>query len=220
MSTRDMLIGLGLSLLIGLIGALPVAMVALLFGGAEVARDIYTLQAILLGGWLPLKFLVDAQIKGQSSFRLPKISLNQLSLFILMFGLGIIIFVMYFTTATAFLLGALTYSFTAGNLLIALLVGLIIQITYMVRGSMRERDLGVNNAVFVRMQDFGNSNFDIRIDPEQVRRQTPREQVAPLLNTPEDNLRDRSYDDTTSDQAPMTINIDPNTVSEQSDDNA
>lgn len=219
LSARDIVIGLGISLLIGLIGAIPFGMLALIFGGVDSARDIYILQAVLLGGWLPLKYLVDTQVKGQSSFRMPQINLNQLSLFVLMLGLMIIIPVMYFTTFTAFLFGALTYSLGGGSLAVALLVALAVQIGYMVRGSQREKAMGVNNSVFVRVQDFGSSNLNIQIDPEQVRRQSPREDVAPLLYSPEDTLRDRSQDDSDSEQV-MTINIDPNTVTEQSDDKA
>lgn len=219
-SIRDSIIALLISFAVGLIGAIPFGIIGLIFGGATGAQHIYWIQVAILSSWLPLKFLIDAQIRGQSNFRLPQISLNRLSLTIIMLGLMVIIPILYFTTFTAFLIAAVIYNVAGGNLIIGMLAGLMLQAVNIYRGTMREKQMGVNNSVFVRMQDFGNtSNFNIEIDPSQVKRQTPREDIAPTLYLPEDNLRIR--DETTlADDPPMTINIDPATIAETSDDDA
>ena len=214
---KNTLIALLISAGVGLAGAIPFAILGLIFGGADVARDIYILEALILGSWLPLKTIIDTQVKGQSTFRIPDIRLNSLSVFIVMVGFMIVIPILYFATFTAFLVGALLYSFAGNNLLLALVAGLFVQIANIYRGSLREKAMGTHNNIFMRVQDFSQSGFNVEIDPSQVRQQTPREDEPQVIYLPEDNLRDRSEDDL-SDEQPMTINIDPDSVSEQFDD--
>ncbi|MGB7341224.1 MAG: hypothetical protein WBC91_20165 [Phototrophicaceae bacterium] len=217
-SIRDSLIALLISLAVGLIGAIPFAILGFIFGGATTAQNIYLIEVALLSTWIPLKFIIDVQLRGQSTFRLPQINLNLLSLTIIMLGLMVIVPILYFTTFTAFLIAAVLYNVTGGNLLVGLITGLLVQATNIYRGTLREKQMGVNNGVFVRMQDFGNaSTFNIEIDPSQVTRQTPREEQAPILYLPEDNLRIRD-EQPFADEQPMTINIDPDRVAETSDD--
>ena len=217
-SLKNMLIGLVLFTAIGLVGAIPFIMLGLIFGNVDTARDIFILEALILGSWLPLKALIDTQIKGQFNFRLPNIRLSSLSLVIVFVGFMLIIPFLYAVTITAFLAGALLYAFTGGNLLLAVIAGLVVQVVNMVRGAQREKELGVGNNIFMRVQDMGKGNFDIAIDPADIKRQTPREDEAPILYLPEDNLRD--YEPPSTDETPMTITLDPEAMSEQADDEA
>lgn len=215
---KNSLVGLVLFTGIGLVGAIPFIMLGLIFGNIDTARDIFLLEALILGSWLPLKALIDTQIKGQFNFRLPNIRLSSLSLVIVLVGFMLIIPFLYAVTITAFLVGALLYALTGGNLLIAVLAGLAVQIVNMIRGAQREKELGVGNNIFMRVQDMGADNFDIAIDPENIKRQTPREDDAPVLYLPEDNLRD--YEPSPTDESPMTITLDSEAMSEQSDDDS
>lgn len=217
-SLKNSLIGLVLFIAIGLVGAIPFIMLGLIFGNVDTARDIFLLEALILGSWLPLKALIDTQIKGQFNFRLPNIRLSSLSLVIVLVGFMLIIPFLYAVTITAFLAGALLYALTGGNLLVAVFAGLAVQIVNMVRGAQREKELGVGNNIFMRVQDMGANNFDIAIDPESIKRQTPRQDDAPILYLPEDNLRD--YEPLATDETPMTITLDSEAMSEQSDDDA
>ena len=215
-SLKNILIALVVSAGVGLIGAIPFAILALIFGGVDAARDIYILEAVVLASWLPLKTIIDTQVKGQSSFRIPDISLNSLSLFIVMVGFMIIIPILYFATFMAFLVGALLYNFSGNSLALGLLAGLLVQAVNIYRGTQREKAMGTNNQIFMRVQNFSQSGFNVEIDPAQVKQHTPRDDEPQVIYLPEDNLRDRSQD--TIDETPMTFNIDPDTVSEQSDD--
>lgn len=216
-SLKDSFIVLLASIILGIMGAIPFGILAFIFGNAESARDMFILEAFLLASWFPIKFLVDLQTKGQSNFRLPDISLNQLSIFILIVAAIPLLILLYTSTFFSFVLAALAYRFTGGSILTALILGLGLQAMNIYRGSQREKAMGTMNNVFMRVQDINQGGFNINIDPSQVTQQTPHEDEAQLIYLPEDNLRERSYD-TLADDEPMTINIDPDSVSEQSDD--
>jgi len=215
-SLKDSLIVLLGSILLGIVGAIPFAMLAFIFGNADSARDMFILEALLLASWFPLKFLIDLQIKGQSNFRLPDISINQLSIFILIVAAIPLLLLLYTSTFFSFVVAALAYRFTGGGILTALILGMGLQAVNIYRGTQREKAMGTMNNVFMRVQDINEGGFNINIDPSQVAQQTPREDEPQVIYLPEDNLRDRSQ--ATFDEQPMTINIDPDTVSEQSDD--
>ena len=217
-SIKNSLIALLLFIGIGLVGAIPFIIIGLIFGNFQTAQHIYALEAIILASWLPIKALADSQIKGQFNFRLPNIRLSSVSLVIIFVGFVLIIPFLYAVTFSAFLAGALLYAFSGGNLVLAILAGLGMQTFNVVRGSQREKDSGVGNNIFMRVQDVGSSSFDISIDPESVQRQTPRQDEAPILYLPEDNLRDTKAE--IVDDTPMTITLDPDDVSEQHNDEA
>lgn len=213
---KSSLIGSLLFITIGLVGAIPFFMLGLIFGNVETGRNIYMLSAAILGSWLPLKILIDSQIKGQVNFRLPDIRLSSLSLMIIALGFMVIIPFLYFVTAGAFFVGALTYAFFGGNLLFAMAIALIMQTVSMIRGAQREKETGSRNNIFMRVQDFGSGGFDVSLDPETITRQEPRQADAPILYLPEDNLRD--YEPQATDDTPMTITLDPEALTEQDND--
>ncbi|GAB5490450.1 MAG: hypothetical protein Phog2KO_06650 [Phototrophicaceae bacterium] len=217
-SPKNILIALLLFIGIGLVGAIPFIMIGLIFGNFETAQNIYALEAIILASWLPIKALADSQIKGEFNFRLPNIRLSSVSLVIILVGFMLIIPFLYAVTFSAFLAGALGYAFSGGNLLVGILVALGMQTFNVVRGSQREKESGVGNNIFMRVQDVGSSGFDISIDPESIQRQTPRQDEAPILYLPEDNLRD--YEPEPVDETPITITLDPDNISEQGTDEA
>lgn len=218
-SLKDSLIVLLASLILGIIGAIPFGVLAFILGNADSARDMFILEALLLSSWFPIKFLIDLQVKGQSNFRLPNISFNQLSVFILLVAAIPLLILLYTSTFFSFLLAALAYRFTGGSILTAVILGLGLQAMNIYRGTQREKAMGTMNNVFMRVQDINQGGFNINIDPSEVTQQTPREDEPQVIYLPEDNLRERSYDTLADDEA-MTINIDPDTVSEQSDDEA
>ncbi|MGJ3239599.1 MAG: hypothetical protein ACFE0Q_12895 [Anaerolineae bacterium] len=215
---KDIILASLASLMLGLIGAIPFAILGLIFGGADTARDIYLLEMLVIASWLPLKIMMDQQVKGESVFRLPQISLNQLSLFIVLFASLVLMPVMYVMTIIPFLIGALVYALF-NSLPIAILTALIVQGINLYQGAVREKAMGSNNQFFVRMQDFSQGGFDFQIDPDQVRQQTPREDDAPVLYLPEDSLRDRNADDDRhADEPPITITIPPDSLTDTDDD--
>lgn len=218
-SLKDSFIVLLASIILGIMGAIPFGILAFIFGNGDSARDMFILEAVLLGSWFPIKFLVDLQVKGQSNFRLPKFSVNQLSIFILLVAAIPLLLLLYTNTFLSFIFGAFVYRFTGGSILTALILGIGLQAMNIYRGTQREKAMGTMNNVFMRVQDINQGGFNINIDPSQVTQQTPHEDEAQLIYLPEDNLRERSYD-TLADDEPMTINIDPDSVSEQSDDEA
>lgn len=217
-SLKDNLIVLLVSVLLGIIGAIPFGILAFIFGNADSARDMFILEATLLTSWFPLKLLIDAQVKGQSNFRLPKFSLNQLSIFIVLLVTIPLLLLLYTSTFLSFILAAFAYRFTEGSILTALIIGMSLLIVNIYRSSQREKAMGTNNSFFMRMQDVSQGGFVVEIDPSQVARQTPREDEPQIIYLPEENLQDRQAE--ASQDPPMTINLDPDAVSELSDDEA
>jgi|GEM_PF-6192277 len=217
-SPKNIVFGLVVALALGLIGAIPFGILGLIFGGVEIAREFYLIQAVILGSWLPLKVLIDNYVKDNSEWRnMPDIPFNPAWIVVLIFVAMMSTIVLYFFTATALLITTLTYMFSQ-SAIFAAIAGLIVQIVMIYRTAQREKALGINNRMFSRVQTFSQNSFVVEINPDTVRRQTPREVEPQVIYLPEENLRDRSED--ISEQPPMTITIDPDTVSEQSDDEA
>lgn len=202
---------------LGIIGALPAGMIALM-GGTQFASDIYLLAMLVLSTWFPLKVLVDQYIKGHSDFGLPTIKLNSLSLIVLGFGSIVMIPLLYMMTFTAFLAGIFAYLFAGNSLIITLLAAFAVQIFSLYRAAQREKELGVTNNLFVRFQDMNMSaNYDISIDAESSRAaEQPYDDTPDILFLPSERLQQVDEFDDENDN--MTITIDPQDSQSEQDE--
>lgn len=191
---------------LGLIGAIPAGMMGL-FGGIQVASEVYLLTMLIISLWFPLKVLIDASVKQQEpQWIIPSIS-GGTSLFVLLFGFIVIIPFLYMMTFTAFLAGVFMYLFTGNNLLMALLAAFAVQSISIYRSAQREKELGVDNNIFVRFQDMNMAqNYDISIDAQSSRAaEQPYDDEPDVLFLPAERLRQVEDDD---DDEGMTIRFD------------
>ncbi|MEL7433800.1 MAG: hypothetical protein AAFN11_07620 [Chloroflexota bacterium] len=208
---QDYLMGIILLLTVGLVGAIPFGILGLIFGSATAAGDVFFLVATILSAWLPLKLAIDAQVKGRTAFQMPRIT--PATLIVATFGFIVIVPVLYALTFSAILLSGLSYILLE-NVYAALLIGLGIQAMNIYRGAQREKAMGVNNMVFMRMQDMTAGGFDVALDPENITRQQPRADEPQVIYLPEDRLGDESaqrrnrYEDEDIVEGEIVINID------------
>lgn len=212
MPLKDRILTILLFVVVGLFGAIPLGILGLIFGDVSNARDMVILGALVLGSAMPLRLGIDQMVKGQAGFQLPS-QFNGLFLSILSVALIVIIPFLYLLNFMALLVGIIAYVASSGSLLIAVLVALMYQIVTIYRNAQREKELGINNNIFMRMGDISAGGFDVSLNSERMQQQTPREESPQIVYLPEDNLRERPQ--TNYDDEPMTITIDPD--AEQSD---
>lgn len=214
-SMKNLIYGVLFLMVVGLLGAIPFGIIGLLFSGsAIIARDVFVIVAVTLSAWLPLKLLIDSQVKGQQNFRIP--NFNPLALIIGLFGSIVFIPVLYSLTFAAVLIGILAYVLMGNLLAVGILTALIAEAGNIYRGSLREKELGVDNNIFMRVQNMSANGFDVTINPERMQRSEPRDDSPEIVYLPEDNLRDRAT--SSESDEPMTITLDTDDTSQSAAD--
>lgn len=200
---------------LGVLGAIPAGLMGF-FGGAQMASDMYVLAAIVISSWFPLKVLIDAYVKKQAPQWIIPLGSSVASFIMLAFGAIVVIPFLYMMTFTAFLTGILMYIFAGNSLISGLLAALLIQSFFIFRGAQREKELGVENNVFVRFHDMNMSqNYSISIDAQSSRAaEHPYDEKPDVLYLPSERLHDVEEGD--NEDEGMTIRIDSQSEQDES----
>lgn len=146
-----------------LVGGLPMGLLAWLFYGGDVGREVGLLTGTLVATWLPLKLIVDRFVKGTGGVGaiaglLPPFSFPALSI------MGVIslvlVPVLWIFIAPAFLAGVFAYAALGQILMAGLLVGLIVQLGLIYRNAAVEKERGLDSTFFVRVESM-QSQFNL-----------------------------------------------------------
>jgi len=202
-----------LLLLLLIMGGLPAGIVAGLLFGQAIGQDIFWLAGILVAAFLPLKFVIDQQIKKQASFRLPRIRFSPVIVTLAGLIFFFVVPILWLSTATAFLAGLATYALIESNLFLALAVAFAVQIVTMIRLAEREKQMNIQSNIFTRFENIST--------PFEMHTVVIREEGYVDASSPPDSqtiryLSDESDDN--DDETITTITLDPMDESQSEND--
>lgn len=206
-SLKPILLMILLFLIVGIAASLPITLMALLFGGGLVARDTFIVTSAILGGWFPLRLLLERLITGKPPHGIPE-ELAGVLLSLAWVMMFVIAPLLYVVTLFALLTGLITYAVTQ-SLWIALALGLLVQAIISYRAIRREAAQGKINPIFEGMQSVNIGAPQIVIEQEPASGNAASEGQEYLLIEPTDTHVDADlHTSQNQSDAPQVIIID------------
>jgi predicted membrane protein len=135
---------------LGIVGAIPLAILASAIYGGQIGLHMWVLGGVLVGTWFPTRQLIYQRIHGQSAPMLSSLIPDQIFLLAMVF----LILLLWWMTFTALLVGILVYAFIGQNLLLALIAGLSYQSLMLYREAQRVQEASLSSPFFGNFQDF------------------------------------------------------------------
>ena len=190
--------------LVGVANALPLALVATLFFGGQVGKDMWFLGAVLVGSWFPLQSVIRVYIRKSASVNYIPTHLNIPFLILSVLPYFFMAPILWAVTFFALLLGIIAYVLSGQVLLIALLVALGYQVFSIFREPQDEEwqnpsftfNVQDVSSVFAQFSDQSRLGEDTTdLDEEKYSRRLLQSDDADIIILDSDSVHKRDESD-------------------------
>lgn len=142
-----------------LIGGLPCGLIGAIFFGELAGQTLFLLAGLLVASFIPLKLLIDRQVKGTTGVRLPLDKIAPAALLLSGFVFIVLVPFLWWTVAPALIAGLAVF-FVTQSLPLTLLAGLGVQVISLINLARREKALGSTSSIFGQMAQM-QQNFNM-----------------------------------------------------------